>query len=422
MTSGSSGGRRGRRVAPTFVGVALVALLALTVAACSGGSSTDSGSTGTGSGTGAATAADGTPIKVLTYADSTVQPPAPSSKFISESVKAAIEGANAEGGINGHPIELAICDSKLDPNAATACGRQAVEEEVVAVVGGESLFDTQISELVEKEGIPMIGPIALTPPTYNGDLTYCHTPQTSTSLELMAQLAREVGVHKLSLIINGGTPIAEDNVAAFEKGVEVAGLELGNVVEPSTQTTNFTAAATQAAAGGGDGVIVLPLSQTASIAEQIKQQEPGLKIILPSFVFSFGGEWPADLDGTAVLGATQPPTAENVPGIKTYKADMEKYAPDTELTETSAYEWLAGNWFARVAREIKGEVTSESLIEAFDNLHEFDMGGITPPYNSADRGKVASEKCAENDSGVRDELKDNQLYAVNPGKFIRVSG
>lgn len=417
MTFESSGGKKGRwKAVVPILGIALLALLAAGCGSGGGTESTDSGSTEAGT----TTEANGSPIKVLTYADITVQPPAPSSKFITESVKAAIEGANAEGGINGHPIELAICDSKFNPNSATACGRQAIEEEVVAIVGGESLFDAQISELVEKEGIPMIGPIALTPPTFNGDLTYCHTPQTSTSLELMAQLAGEIGVKKLSLIINGGTPITDSNVAAFEKGVEVAGLELGNVVMPSTQTTNFTASATQAAAGGADGVVVLPLSQTASIAEQIKQQEPDLKIVLPSFVFSFGGDWPADLNGTAVLGAAQPPTAEDVPGIKTYRADMEKYAADTELTETSAYEWLAGDWFARVAREIKGEVTAESLVEAFDNLHEFDMGGITPPYNSADRGKVASEKCAENDAGVSDELKDNQLYAVNPGEFIRV--
>lgn len=410
MTSQESGTRRGR-LRPAIALAAAAVLVLIVVAGC--GSSKGKG------GEVAANAPTGSPIKVMTYADITVHPPAPSSRFIAESVKAAIDSANAKGGINGHPIQLTVCDTKLNPNAATTCGREAVQEKVVAVVGGESLFDAQVASLVEQAGIPMIGPVALSAPVFDGNLTYCHTAQTSTSLQMMAKVAKQVGVHKLSLIINGGTPITATNVAAFKKGVASAGLKLGNIVTPSSQTTNFAAAATEAAAGGADGVVVLPLIQTASIAEQIHQQAPGLKIILPSFVFSFGGSWPQNLNGTTVVGSVQPPTASGVPGIVSYRADMARYAPTTALTETSAYEWLAGNWFVRVARQIKGEVTSQALVAQLNNLKSFSMEGITPPYNSADRGKVAVEKCGENPTVVQEVLRNSQLYAVHPGQFVR---
>jgi len=402
--------RRRRPLRAVAATSGVIALLAAAVGGCGGG---DGSAT-----TSAADTPSGTPVKVMTYADITVTPPAPSAKFITESVKAAIDAANARGGINGHPIDLITCDTKMNPNAATTCGRQAVQERVVAVVGGESLFDAQIATLVERAGIPMIGPIPLSPPVFNGALTYCHTAQTSTTLNMLPKIAGQVGVRKLSLIINGGTPITQLNIDAFKRGTAAAGLEVGNIVTPSAQTTNFTAAATEAAANGADGVIVLPLIQTASIAQQIKEQAPDLKIILPSFVFSFGGDWPTSLNGTTVVTAVQPPTATNVPGIKRYRADMEKYAPATDLTETSAYEWLAGDWFVRVAREIHGDVTSQSIVAAMNGLHDFDMGGITPPYDSAKRGKVAVEKCGENGTVVQAELRDNLLYAVDPGKFV----
>lgn len=360
----------------------------------------------------------GDAIKIMTYADITAQPPAPSSKFISESVRAAIDAANDDGGIDGRPIELIICDTKMDPNAAAACGRKAIEEDVVAVVGGQSIFDSQLAPIVEEAGIPMIGPIALSPQVFNGSLTYCHTAQTSTSLALMPAVAKQIGVTKLSLVIIGGTPLTESNTEAFEDGVEEAGLEVGNVVTPSAQTTNFAAAATEAAADGADGVIVLPLSETAAIAQQIKDQEPQLKIILPSFAFSFGGEWPASLNGTTVVAGTQPPTSTEVPGIERYLTEMKEHAPDTDLTETSAYQWLAGDWFVRAASEIEGEVTADSIVEQWDTLEDFDMGGITPPYDAARRGTVTPEQCGVNTTVVHAELQDNQIYAVKPGEFV----
>jgi branched-chain amino acid transport system substrate-binding protein len=407
----SAGKRRGAQWL-----IAIFAFVVVAVAAAGCGSDSDSSSGDSTGGTSAELSGD--PVKVMTFADITVQPPAPSYEFVADSVKAAIDHANEEGGINGRPIELTVCDTKMNPNTATECGRKAVEEEVVAVVGGASTFDGQVATVVEEAGIPMVGPVAQSPPTYNGKLSYCSVFQTSSAMPLFTKLAKELGVKKVSLITAGGTPATQTVAGAFEEGAKANGLEVGAVVTPSPQTTNFAPAAAQAAEGGAEAVVVLPFSSPPAVAEQIKQQEPDLKVIWPSWAFSFGGEWPESQNGAEVLASAQPPTATDVPGIAEYLQQMDEFSPDTQLTETSAYQWLSGDWFVRVAQQIKGPITAKSVVAAMNDLHEFDMKGITPPYDSDKRGKVAFEKCAENATGVHVRLKDNELYAVEPGKFI----
>ncbi len=89
--------------------VALVGAVTLGLAGCSS-SGTQSAST---------TSAGGkSPIKVLMIA--VLSNPAFSNPQSAVAAKAYVKQANASGGINGHPIQLEVCDSNLDPNKETA--------------------------------------------------------------------------------------------------------------------------------------------------------------------------------------------------------------------------------------------------------------------------------------------------------------
>src|SRR6266478_1819296 len=104
--------------------VALVGAVTLGLAGCSS-SGTQSAST---------TSAGGkSPIKVLMIA--VLSNPAFSNPQSAVAAKAYVKRVNASGGIHGHPIQLEVCDSNLDPNKETACFQQAVTDQVAAVVG-----------------------------------------------------------------------------------------------------------------------------------------------------------------------------------------------------------------------------------------------------------------------------------------------
>lgn len=130
---------------------ALAALLctAPALAACGGSSS----------GSGDAASGGGDPIKIMVYG------PFDAKGFSLPGAKtgpeAAVKKVNDAGGINGRKLELIACNDDNDPNKAAGCARQAVEEKVVAAVGGLTQFEAQVVPVLEKAGIPVVGAVPL---------------------------------------------------------------------------------------------------------------------------------------------------------------------------------------------------------------------------------------------------------------------
>src|SRR5689334_10523783 len=115
--------------------LALAGVVMLGLAGCS-----SSGSSSSSSAAAAGAAAAKSPIKVMIIA--VLSNPAFSDPEAATAAQAYVKEANASGGINGHPIDLEVCDSNLDPNKETACFQKAVTDHVVAVVGSFLLFGT----------------------------------------------------------------------------------------------------------------------------------------------------------------------------------------------------------------------------------------------------------------------------------------
>src|ERR1700761_3707726 len=132
--------------------VVMLAVVGLVVVACgsskkaattspttagSVGSAASTGSaTSTGSAAGASAAPSGSPIKVMTIAS--VNYSGPNYENILETAKLYQDWINAHGGINGHPLEVSTCDEQGDPTKTAQCGRQAIANHDVAVVGSFS--------------------------------------------------------------------------------------------------------------------------------------------------------------------------------------------------------------------------------------------------------------------------------------------
>ena len=99
----------------------------------------------------AAPAADGEPIRLMSiYVKNN---PAFSQPQTFAGAQARVDAINADGGVNGRPIQLIGCDSNLDPNQEKACIDQAISEQVSAVVSS-SIFFTPLTSL-EGSGHPI---------------------------------------------------------------------------------------------------------------------------------------------------------------------------------------------------------------------------------------------------------------------------
>jgi branched-chain amino acid transport system substrate-binding protein len=125
------------------------------VAACSSGSSSSSGATTSGTSSASAAAPKGAVLKVGVIGSLT-GPQASSSDQGATVAPAWASWVNANGGIDGHPVQVIVVDDKGDPAAAQAAGQQLVSDGVAAiVVSSDNLVSAYDSAAIAK-GIPLI--------------------------------------------------------------------------------------------------------------------------------------------------------------------------------------------------------------------------------------------------------------------------
>jgi branched-chain amino acid transport system substrate-binding protein len=141
--------------------MAILAVLALIVSACS---SSKSGGTGGSSGVASSAvggsaapsaAATGTPIKVMTIAS--VNYTGPNYANILTTAKLAQSWYNSHGGIAGHPLQVTTCDEQGDPNKIATCGRQAVSDGDIAVIGSYTLNGDAIIPILAASNVAWFG-------------------------------------------------------------------------------------------------------------------------------------------------------------------------------------------------------------------------------------------------------------------------
>ena len=80
-------------------------------------------------------------------------------------IEAAISDINAAGGINGHQVKFAFCDTQYNPNQEIDCARQMVTDHVVAVINPDFLANQtgEPYKVLAQAGIPVVGDSGLSP-------------------------------------------------------------------------------------------------------------------------------------------------------------------------------------------------------------------------------------------------------------------
>ena len=76
----------------------------------------------------------------------------------------AVLTVNKEGGVKGREIELIVLDNESTPLGSVLAARQAVAEDVIAVIGGHwSSHSLAMAPILQEAGIPMITPASTNP-------------------------------------------------------------------------------------------------------------------------------------------------------------------------------------------------------------------------------------------------------------------
>lgn len=341
-------------------GAALVAALLLIAPAC-----------GSGSG---ATAGEDTPVRIgyigaLTGASATMGAPG------QRGIQLAIQEANADGGIDGRPIELAAFDDQADPTLSVSGAQGFIRENDVAMVIGGPNSPTVLAnrEVLSSAGIVELIAIAsedslVDPEHPSFPTTFRVTEPNAIDVEVMAEYVRQQGCQSVGILADN-TAYGQGGIDTISRVFADVDIEVGAQVTHPPAPNDMTSEVLALRDSGVDCVYVFSLGQPAALyfeaAAELGYDAPafgGRGLNQSSFL---------DLVGDRSLPLTLVSIAN--PEDPEYADFVDRYI--AEFDEEAWYMFPAlGYDTGRVAVEAlrrSGGEGGEALVDALENLTEF---------------------------------------------------
>jgi len=396
---GSRRVRHALAVAVLAVGVALMA------AACGGGggssssssSSSSASSTASGDqqpavaaskcGLGNGQKATGAPIKLGAIA---TKQPGTDFTDIPNAAKAYFDCVNANGGVNGRPIDYSIETEQTDPGQVASLARKLVQsEKVLGIVGNTSIIECAVNhKYYEQQGYFIIDS-GIAPECYGTSNSAAVNMGPRYSVDGATQYLIRQGVKKLVLDQSNvpGTGYIEGGflLIAKDKGIPTKSLK-DNV---PIQDANSVALKAVQAAGPGGGVV---LNFTPPEALKILQaaQRPGLQDRVKwacstpcntdFLADALGSAWDGKLGVNAELNLTN----ANGPDSQLYRNVLKQYAPKIPLGSFSQMGFVEARIAVDALLKMKGAFTPESVNAAFKGVEGFKTDILCKPWYYGD--------------------------------------
>jgi ABC-type branched-subunit amino acid transport system substrate-binding protein len=330
---------------------------------------------------------------------------------------------NKAGGINGKQIEVIRCNEKGNPNEAEKCARQAVSENVTALVGGGSLSASKMWPILNTKKISWVAPYAsqpqdLTDPMsvslIGGSLLY--TGPSYLAGQECKRVARLVAADK----------IGKTNMAFSDAGLKAAGGQWAKEVTIPASAKDMSAPVAAAAQANPDCVVVenLDPTQWTQIIQQYSQQGLQGKVrvysIQPSSVtYDLLKQFPKETDGFTLVGYF--PDVYSEPAWKSY-VDTQTQANNlgdrlANIGDSSQTRYhVAFEVFQQITKSMKGnDFSSAAFTDTLNKSCSVNIGPIAPTFNFCQENPVSNLKRVFNTNFSFYKASNGSLTAYQPG-------
>jgi branched-chain amino acid transport system substrate-binding protein len=183
---------------------------------------------------------------------------------------------NAEGGINGKPVELIVYDDKGDAiEALNAYNRLVYDDQVVAIIGPVTSTPTfGVAEVSAENGVPAITASATHPDvtTYGDNFFRACFEDPFQGRTIARFAANELGVKTAAIIYNTGDAYSVGLLESFSEAAEEAGLEIVATEGYAAGDVDFKAQLTNIAGKAPEALFIPDYYNTAyMIASQARE-------------------------------------------------------------------------------------------------------------------------------------------------------
>lgn len=328
---------------------------------------------------------------------------------------------NANGGLNGHPVQVITADDQADPTRYLSLVKQMVERDgVLAFMGNMVPLSVKGADAyLQNKGVPVIG----------GDVTNSFWdqspilfPQATTYTDLnvaAAQAAVKYGhVKKLGLLYCGEIEGCRITYEVLQNGgAERAGAELVYSAQISLAQPDFTAECLQARQRGVEALWMATDDATViRVARSCAQQGFTPRYMAINLTVTNRLEGHPELGEMIAGEQIFPWMASDTLAARTFQAAMKADAPDVVVGSAAAAVWTSGMLLKAASVNLPAQPVSKDILDGLYNLPEGEtLGGLAPPLKFV-RGKPApARKCA-----FFIQLKDQKWVAPDGSKVTCV--
>lgn len=355
------------------------ASLAFVLAACGSGGEEDGGSSTEGVVQDPDVTFTGEPVKVMTMAPIGTEVLNVPAMF--EIAEGAVIEINNNGGLNGREVQLITCNEGFDANIAAGCARDAVEQDVAAVVGGFSLFAPNILPILDTADIPWVGPPLISETELADPASY---PVNSgvMSMAALGRRAVEDGCQSISSVATQTGNDASDTLASLvDVGIESAGGDGSESIRVPQIVSDFSGVAQQL--DGADCVII---SAPPAIVTGVVAASSSLGLDVQYYIF--GGALTSEvirplgaaLDGAITTSNYPVATDEAWNEAKEYVGDLSDDANGGWSSVFAQNTWVAYQAFSAAVAELDS-FSGADVTGALEANSEVDTNGLTPPIS-----------------------------------------
>jgi ABC-type branched-subunit amino acid transport system substrate-binding protein len=391
----------------------------------SGSSATSAaGAAGTSaSGSGQAT---GTPLNVMTLAS--VNYAGPNYANILDTATVAVDWINAHGGIQGHPLKLTNCDEQGDPTKTAQCGREAIADHDVAVIGSFTLNGSAIIPELQAANTSWFGICCAASPNELVSPVVQQIGSQDAAASAMMVKASIDGCKKTAFVTLNVGAAAQLGIDWAKNGVKsVNGPPIGPIVYLPVTAQDYSSEAAQAASG--TDCIVADISEAnwppfvqALQAAGDHQRLYGPQGNLDSIVTT---QFPQATQNAVVVEAY---SDISLPAWANYRAALSEFHAPTKNIDYNSLGGL-GTWtayvaFQQIADAIQGPITNQTFLAAAEKA-KVNLAGMTGvgsiDFSVPFTGLGPDFKNLPNLAMTFDVVKNGNLVPFDNGKFFDFS-
>jgi branched-chain amino acid transport system substrate-binding protein len=375
------------------VAIAAAAAASLLLSACGSDDSGDSGSSGSSSDL------SGTPVKfgAITV---TTGPAGSSVDTAPATLKAWAEYTNANGGIDGHPVEIVTVDAP-DPSTSVAAAKKLVQQDRVSAIIAMNGLGVTYAEYTNAQNIPVIsGNLDNGGEKFN-NWFYPGTNYSDTSkgYPLVAQANDK---SKLAVQYCAEYPQCQTLVGNLEKLAAPYDIKVVTSSSVSATAPNYTAACLAAKDAGADTIIP---AAVASVQIRVIQDcnAQGYSPLALTGNSNFNNSWLKAGDAvnnTVALSQVFPWILDETPGQKAFHEALDKYAPEVKDNPSygiaTAQSWTIAETLKKAVINGGGdEISSESITNGLFQFKDETLDGLVAPFSfvKADNSTAGPTTC-----------------------------